>query len=222
MGFWSKVGKVVSVVADKAPDVLSTLAAEGAKKQAEAHKKYGKQINEYERKLQKAEGNANQMSVEQREKLKIARTKFDAAKENMNSEGMRVSDSGRMLYGNKSLHEWDREWKSIGYLKFAHLTPYNKSVGLYRHKIGNKVMYVGRAIELHNGGFRKRLSDYRRDSDSARKHKSGQLINEHLDQITTDIMIVGNTEEAVQLTNILEDQFIAKYNPPWNKQKKGI
>ena len=81
-------------------------------------------------------------------------------------------------------------------------------------------MYVGRAIELHNGGFRKRLSDYRRDSDSARKHKSGQLINEHIDQIATDIMIVGNTEEAVQLTNILEDQFIAKYNPPWNKQKK--
>lgn len=37
-------------------------------------------------------------------------------------------------------------------------------------------MYVGRAIELNNGGFRKRLSDYSRGSDSARNHKSGRLI----------------------------------------------
>lgn len=220
MGFWSKVGKIASVVVDKAPEVLATLAAEGAKKQEEAQKRYGKQISEYERKLEKAEGNANQISAEQREKLRQARAKFDAAKEKRISKGVQVTNSGQMLYGGKSLQQWDREWQSIGYLNSANLTPYNKFVGLYRHKIGGKVIYVGRAIELHNGGFSKRLSDYRRDSNSARKHKSGQLINENLDQITTDVLIVGDTEEAVQLTKVLEIQFIVKYNPSWNKQNK--
>ena len=58
-------------------------------------------------------------------------------------------------------------------IKMANLTPYNHCVGLYRHVINGKTMYVGRAIELHNGGFRKRLSDYCRESNSARKHTSG-------------------------------------------------
>lgn len=218
MGFWSKVGKLASVVVEKAPDILSALAAEGAKRQAEAQQRYAKQIYEYERKLRRAEANANQMSAEEREKLRQASLQLNMAKEKLNSRGIQVSDSGKILLGGKSLEEWNRQWKSIGYLKYADLTPYNKCVGLYRHRIGSKVMYVGRAIELNNGGFRKRLSDYRRESDSARKHKSGRLIHEHLDQIVTDIIVVGDTEEAVKLTKDLEKLFIAKYNPPWNKQ----
>lgn len=39
-------------------------------------------------------------------------------------------------------------------------------------------MHIGRAIKLNNGDFRKRLSDYRRESDSSRKHKTGKKINE--------------------------------------------
>lgn len=80
-------------------------------------------------------------------------------------------------------------------------------------------MYVGRAIELHNGGFRKRLSDYCRESNSARKHTSGWTINEHSDEITTYILVVGDTEEAIVETKRLEGQFIAYYGfPEWNKQ----
>ena len=75
-------------------------------------------------------------------------------------------------------------------------------------------MYVGRAIELHNGGFRKRLSDYRRESNSARKHLLGRTINEHLDEMTTYILIVGDTDEAVMETKRLEGQFIAYYGYP--------
>lgn len=119
----------------------------------------------------------------------------------------------------KSVSEWDNEWICIGPLKTANLTPYNHCVGLYRHVINGKTMYVGRAIELHNGGFRKRLSDYRRENNSARKHVSGRTINEHLDEITTYLLIVGDTEEAVAETKRLEAQFIAYYGyPEWNKQ----
>lgn len=81
-------------------------------------------------------------------------------------------------------------------------------------------MYVGRAIGLYNGGFRKRLNDYTRKSDNTRKHSSGRIINNNLDAITTELLIVGDTDEAVKITEVLEDQFIAKYNPHWSKQKK--
>lgn len=120
---------------------------------------------------------------------------------------------------SKSVSQWDNEWICIGLLKTADLTPYNHCVGLYKHMIDGKTMYIGRAIELHNGGFRKRLSDYRRESNSARKHLSGRNINEHLNEIITYILIVGDTEEAVMETKLLEGPFIAYYGyPEWNKQ----
>lgn len=131
-----------------------------------------------------------------------------------------VAENSGTKIGGKTISEWNRSWKSIGPLKSANLTPYNHCVGLYRHVVNGKTMYIGRAIELNNGGFRKRLSDYRRESDSARKHTSGQIINENLDRITTYIMVVGDTEEAVQDTIQLEKVFVAKYSPEWNKLLK--
>ena len=141
---------------------------------------------------------------------------FGDAEKQKKSANKTPSYSGRQK--EKTLSEWDREWKCIGALKTANLTPYNHCVGLYRHVVGGKTMYVGRAIELYNGGFRKRLSDYRRAGDSARRHTSGKTVNENLDRITTYILIVGDTMDAVETTKKLEKQFIAKYNPPWNKQ----
>ena len=126
--------------------------------------------------------------------------------------------SSESKYLGKSLAEWDREWQSIGMLKTANLTPYNHCVGLYRHVVCGTTKYVGRAIELNNGGFRKRLSDYRRESNSARKHSSGRTIYEHLDEIETYILVVGDTPEAVEATRKLEGYFVRKYNPEWNRQ----
>ena len=51
----------------------------------------------------------------------------------------------------KSFAEWNKEWESIGPLISADLSPYNQYVGLYRHLVNGKTMYVGRAIELYNG-----------------------------------------------------------------------
>lgn len=119
-----------------------------------------------------------------------------------------------------SLDEWDRKWKCIGPLKSVNLTPYNHCVGLYRHVIDGETMYVGRAVELNNGGFRKRLSDYRRESNSGRTHTSGRLIYENLSRIVTYILVVGDKEEDIQTTKELERLFVKKYNPKWNVQLK--
>jgi len=117
-----------------------------------------------------------------------------------------------------STNKWDSKWTTIGSLLHADLSPYGNCVGLYRHKVGGKIMYLGRAIEWDNGGLRKRLSDYRRTNDSARHHTSGRIINENLNEITTDILVVGDDEEAATLTRKLEFMYISKYNPKWNKQ----
>ena len=93
----------------------------------------------------------------------------------------------RQKHNSYSLSEWDRKWVCIGPLKTANLTPYNHCVGLYRHVINGETVYVGRAIELNNGGFRKRLSDYRRESDSGRTHTSGRLINQNLSTRTNSL-----------------------------------
>lgn len=121
------------------------------------------------------------------------------------------------LYGDKTINQWNQKWINIGMPKNANLTPYNHCVGLYRHVINEKTMYIGRAIELNNGGFRKRLSDYRRLSDSARKRESGRTINGHLDEIQTRVLIVDDDHEAVEIAKQLEGPFIKMYRPEWNK-----
>ena len=125
-------------------------------------------------------------------------------------------NEGDSKIGGKTISEWDREWIGIGMLKSADLFPYNHCVGLYRHVINGQTMYVGRAVEWNNGGFRKRLSDYRRDSNSARTHTSGRLIHEHLDEIRTYLLIVGSDAKAAEITKQLEGRFIARYGSPWN------
>ena len=142
------------------------------------------------------------------DKIKISDT-FKKAQE-FKAYGKKVIDEGT------NLAKWNSKWENIGYLKTADLTPYNKCAGLYMHTIDGKVKYIGRAIELHNGGLRKRLSDYRRDNNSARKHKSGSTINKNLDKIITKVLVVGDDEEAVKLTKKLEIEFIALYRPEWN------
>lgn len=132
-----------------------------------------------------------------------------------------LKTDGTTVIGGKTILQWDQEWQNIGRLKDACLTPYNHCVGLYRHVINGRTRYIGRAIELNNGGFRKRLSDYRRSSSSARTHSSGQLIYEHLDEIETYILVVGRTREAVETTEKLETAFIDYYKNRedlWNIQ----
>lgn len=210
MGFWDTVGKIVR-----------TIAEEGRKQQGQIEREAARQVRNYERKVENAERKSDQMSPEQKKKIKEAREKVEKAKQNLSDRGFGVSSDGSERYGNKGIETWNSEWKSLGMLKDAELTPYNKSVGLYRLIMNGEIMYIGRAIELNNGGFRKRLSDYRRDSDSARKHKSGSTINENLDKITVDVLVVGTDENAVEVTRRLEGPFIQKYGPPWNVQLKS-
>ena len=186
---------------------------DGAAEREKLQRQKDDALRQAEKKIEKYEQSHPDMSSEQRERINQARNKINSEKSYIRNNNVDLSSTNV-----KKVDEWDREWVSIGKLKDADLSPYNHCVGLYRHVVNGTTKYVGRAIELNNGGFRKRLSDYRRDSDSARKHTSGRIIHEHLDEIETYILVVGDTQEAIETTKKLEGEFVRKYNPEWNKQ----
>ena len=120
------------------------------------------------------------------------------------------------LMSEEDLAMIEKNWYNIGILKYADLSSLAKYVGVYRMKLHGELVYIGRAIEYNNGGFRKRLRDYLRDSDSARKHKSGQLIYEHAHELQVDIIKTGTDREASDIASKLEKKLISKYSLLWN------
>lgn len=110
------------------------------------------------------------------------------------------------------------EWEKIGFLNESDVNfkDYNKNIGIYKAIYEGVIVYIGKATELNNGGFRKRLRDYTRESDSARNYPSGQKMYENRNNIIIEIFIVENSEGGVERANELEIEFISQFNPKWN------
>ena len=111
-------------------------------------------------------------------------------------------------------------WIKKGKLDKADMKAHNKEIGIYRLSQNGETKYIGRAIEENNGGFRKRISDYRRASNSARKHNSGKLINQNMSNLDLEIMPLGNTRADREKVKKVEKEYIQKENPLWNKVYK--
>lgn len=111
----------------------------------------------------------------------------------------------------------------LGYLKdltIEKISVYNKSIGLYFMIYKNIPLYIGRAIEFDNGGLRKRLSDYVRDSSSGRKHKSGRFINANKDKIKLFVIKMGESEANVGWVKEAETRLIQAVNTKINVMNK--
>ncbi|WP_077619814.1 hypothetical protein [Bacillus sinesaloumensis] len=218
MGFWNKVGKVVGTVIDHAPEVLNALQQEAAKKQANLHKEAGRRLKEHERKVAQAE-KSNRMSDPQfARKVKEEREKLDNYYQRSSQS---TNISGEITYGGLTVSQWNRKWIQLGVLSsltLQDLSPYNKHIGLYKAELNGQVVYLGRAIEYNNGGFRKRLRDYVRNSDSARTHGSGQKMNENRDRVRISILIVGDSADDVDTVKALEPAMISHLHVKWNVQ----
>lgn len=107
-------------------------------------------------------------------------------------------------------------WKYIGTLDNIDSSDLRHVVGLYKAVLDGSIVYVGRAIEYNNGGLKKRLADYTRESDSSRKHKSGQLMHQNASNLKIYIMITGSDSTASDRARELEIEMINKYRPAWN------
>ena len=124
--------------------------------------------------------------------------------------------------GGKTVDQWDRTERGIGVLgnlqgNLSNLSGY---VGIYKAYYNGELVYIGRAVEYANGGFRKRLTDYVRESDSGRGTGSSSKMHEHRNQIRIGVIVVGDDYEAAQITKKLEVMLIGKYRPKWNVQFK--
>lgn len=226
VGFWNKVGKVVGAVIESAPEIMGALQQEGAKKQASLQKDFNRKIQEHERKVNVA-ANSNKMSDPEyarrveNEKKKIENAKVRQYTGNSESNAIKTNSSGEVTFGGLTVSQWNGKWVSLGLLSsltLDDLRKYNKHIGLYKAEMNGQVAYLGKAIEYGNGGFRKRLRDYVRPSDSARTHGSGKKMNENADRLQISILIVGDTSEDVETVVALEKAMIAKLNVKWNVQ----
>lgn len=121
-------------------------------------------------------------------------------------------------FGGKTCDEWLYEEKHIGILEASDFSAYSDFVGCYIARLRGRIVYVGRAMEANNGGFRKRLNDYTRFSDSGRKHMSGRLMHEHSKELEISIIITGSDDEGADIAKKLEPLLIGKFRPEWNKQ----
>lgn len=109
-------------------------------------------------------------------------------------------------------------WIYIGTLDNVANNDLRHVVGLYKAVLNGKTVYIGRAVEYSNGGLKKRLADYTRQSDSARKHKSGQLMHQNASDLKMYVMVTGSDSEAANRARELETEMINRYRPEWNVQ----
>jgi excinuclease UvrABC nuclease subunit len=111
-----------------------------------------------------------------------------------------------------------REWVNLGPLNETEtdFSIYSKDIGVYRARLNNEIVYIGKATELNNGGFRKRLRDYTRKSNSARNYPSGRLMHENRDKLMIEIIITERGNAGVQFAELLEIGLIKEYRPSWN------
>ena len=216
MGFWDTLGEVASVVLEK-----------GAQRQEEIQRRAGKQVKDYERKIVDAEKSDRMSNPAYARKVNEAKQKLASTKVKMYtgdecaSNIVKVDSNGQVIIGEKTIDSWESQWRSLGILsslKLDDLSSYNNSIGLYKAEMCGKIYYIGRAIEYDNGGFRKRLRDYVRDSDSARTHKSGGKMNENADSVHISILVMGSREKDVDAVKALEKALVRKYVPQWNVQ----
>ncbi len=95
---------------------------------------------------------------------------------------------------------------------------YNKDIGVYRASLDGEVVYIGKSTELDNGGFRKRLRDYTRSSNSARDYPAGKLMHQHKNEIQIEIVIFKQHLDSLSDIEKLETQLIKELKPIWNNQ----
>ena len=127
-----------------------------------------------------------------------------------------------IVVGSKTVGEWDSEWRRLDGDFNIRQSSVNKTVGLFRAVDGNDTMAIGQATEFENGGLRKRISDFRRKSDSNRKGFMGEYIRDNIKTLKLFVLCVGHDEEAAEVTKELREFMKKLYNPPKNASELAI
>lgn len=112
--------------------------------------------------------------------------------------------------------EWNQQWQTLeGGLSQRH-DELKGSVGVFRIRRRNEVVYIGCAREYAKGGLRKRLSDFTRTGDSGRTHYAGQKIYENRESLAVDVIVTGSDYKAGWTAQRLKTAFLGIRKPVWN------
>lgn len=139
-----------------------------------------------------------------------------------------IAQANMRLIADKSVQQWNEEWIAVKGGFEAPQPQLRSKVGLFRAILGGCVMFVGGATEYRNGGFTKRLGDFRRKGKSGRNHYAGALIHDHLDSLELEILCTGSDRKARETANLLKRPMIELHKPLWNapvsrrRKRKGI
>lgn len=118
-------------------------------------------------------------------------------------------------FGNISISVWESKWIACGKLSEIDLNDIpNDLVGIIRLWYNNKIACIIRAIDLRNGGVRKKVSELANISKS-QKGTVYLLIKEHFDFINLDILTIGGDDSSINICRNLERELIKSYNPIW-------
>lgn len=126
-----------------------------------------------------------------------------------------ITGACAVRFKGRTVDEWDRCWSDPMPLT-GDFTMHRSDVGLYRALMGEETIYVGKAVEYLNGGLRKRLADYVRQNDSARRSTAGRYLFENRHRIQVGLLVVGSDAAAAETATQLEPAFIGRYAPRLN------
>jgi len=107
-------------------------------------------------------------------------------------------------------------WIKVGFLSESdcEFSKYNKTIGLFRAILNDEIVYIGMATEISNGGLQKRLRDFTRDSNSARKYQAGEKMNFNKDKLIIEIVEMNDKDKKF-IENKKQEE-ISKTTPKWN------
>ncbi len=141
------------------------------------------------------------------------------ANRNIRVLSSRLNSNGIKEYWFRAWEGQKMNWIELGLLNESStdFSKYRGDIGLYRARLNDEIVYLGKATELNNGGFRKRLRDYTRKSPSARSYTAGQLMYCHRNDLKIEIRIFERSLESIPKIEVCEKKLIKQYEPEWNK-----
>lgn len=120
--------------------------------------------------------------------------------------------------GDKTFPEWEQTGENIGNLNEQNVESIREAgVFFIKRKSDQKIVYIGQGTEVNNGGLRKRLMDFIRESDSARDHYAGQMIHDNINDIEVEVIKMGTDDQAALNAAELKKVLVKRYSPIWNK-----
>ena len=111
-----------------------------------------------------------------------------------------------------NITESDLEWFDLGCLKDIDIKNVAVSgVGIIELVVDNEPLYIIRAIELNNGGIKKKLSDLQ-NYNAKNISRMYTKIGDNIDKIKVRVACLGNDADSVANTRKMEKELLLKYH----------